>query len=118
MAPSVVFTIWPTPGLPWPDCWSAGQLTVEPVPSVHAVGAAAARNPVKFCVVPELSERCTTVIAVDGSFAPGLSALIAASFQVLMSPWKIFASVSAESCSFFAPDTLYETVIGPATVGK
>ena len=118
MAPSVVFTIWPTPGLPWPACWSAGQLTVEPVPSVHAVGAAAARKPVKFCVVPELSARCATVIAVDGSFTPGLSALIAASFHVLISPWKIFASVSAESCSFFTPDRLYDTVIGPATVGK
>src|ERR1700730_7550340 len=99
MAPSVVFTIWPTPGLPWPDCWSAGQLTVEPVPSVHAVGAGAARTALKFGVLPELSERWTTVIAVDGSFALGLSALIAASSHVLMSPWKIFARVSAESCS-------------------
>src|SRR2546421_12180294 len=118
MAPSVVFTTWPTPGLPWPACWSDGQVTVDPVPSVQTVGDAAARKPVRFCVVPELSERCATVIAVDGNFTPGLSALIAASSQVLMSPWKIFARVSAESCSFFTPDRLYDTVIGAATVGK
>ena len=62
----------------------AGQLTVEPVPSVQTVGAALVRKLVKLAVVPELSQRCTTVIVVLGSFAFGLSALIAASFQVVI----------------------------------
>ncbi len=72
----------------------------------------------KFSVVPELSARCTTVIAVDGSFTPVFSALIAASSQVLIAPEKILAIVSAESCSFFTPLRLYDTVMGAATVGK
>jgi hypothetical protein len=76
------------------------------------------RNFVKFSVVPELSARCTTVIAVEGSFLPLLSAAIAGSFQVLISPEKIFASVSADSWRFFTFLRLYDTVIGAATVGK
>ena len=38
----------------------------------------------KFCVVPESSERCTTVIGADGSVAPELSAAIFGSFQVVI----------------------------------
>ena len=95
-----------------------GQFTVEPVPSVHVAGAALVRKLVKFCVVPELSERCATVIVVLGSFAFGLSALIAASSQVVICAWKILAIVSAESCRFVTPDRLYDTVIGATTVGK
>ena len=49
----------------------------------------------KFWVVPELSDRRAMVIFVAGSFTPGLSAAIAASFQVVMLPWKIFAMVGA-----------------------
>ena len=37
-------------------------------------------------VVPEESERCTTVMAVLGRLIPGFSALIAGSFQVLILP--------------------------------
>ena len=55
----------------------------------------------KFVVVPELSDRCTIVIAVDGSVTPGLSALIAASFHFLILTAKILASVLPLSCSFF-----------------
>ena len=40
-------------------------------------------------VVPELSLRWIGVIARSGRLAPGLSALIAASFHFLMSPLKI-----------------------------
>ncbi len=40
----------------------------------------------KPAVVPEESERCTTVIAVLGSVTPGFRALISASFQVLTLP--------------------------------
>ena len=72
----------------------------------------------KFAVVPEPSERCTTVIFVLGSFALGFSAAIAGSSQVVITPWKILAVVSPESLRPFRPETLYDTVIGATTVGK
>src|SRR6516165_361865 len=115
MAPSVVFTSLATPELPDAPCVPEGQLTVEPLPSVHVVGAALVRKLVKLAVVPELSLRCTTVILVLGSFADGLSALIAGSFHVVIAPEKILAIVSAERRSFETPETLYETVIGATT---
>src|SRR6266487_2876001 len=118
MAPSVLLMTWPTPELPWPACVSEPQLTVEPEPSVQTPGAAAVRYFVKFSVVPEPSALCTTVIAVDSSFARGFSALIAGSSQDLIWPWKILASVSAESRRPFTPLRLYDTVTGAATVGK
>ena len=51
----------------------------------------------KPSVVPEESERCTTVIAVLGRLIPGFSALIAALFQVLILPRKMLASVGPSS---------------------
>src|ERR1700754_2128897 len=117
MAPSVSFTSLATPELPVAPCVSAPQLTVEPLPRVQSVGAALVSQLVKFCVVPELSLRWTTVMVVLGSFALGLSVLIAASSQVLIAPEKIFAAVSAERFSF-TPERLYDTVIGATTVGK
>ena len=48
----------------------------------------------KFSVVPEPSERCTTVIGVSGSSASGLSAAMAGSFQAVISRWKILAIVA------------------------
>ena len=51
----------------------------------------------KPAVVPEESERWITVIGVLGSDTPGLSALIAASFQVLILPRKISAIVGPSS---------------------
>src|SRR5213592_1804159 len=97
MAPGVPLTIWATPELPLPAWVSAGHSTVEPDFSVHVLGAAATRYLVKFSVVPEPSERWTTVMAVDGSLAPEFSALIAGSSHVLIWRWKIFAIVSASS---------------------
>ena len=76
------------------------------------------RNFVKFVVVPEASERCTTVIAVDGSVTPGLSFAIAASSHFLIFSEKILASVVPLSWSFSTSGKLYDTVIGAATVGK
>jgi len=61
------------------------------------VPAAFTRYAVKFAVVPEPSARWTAVIAFAGSVAFGLSAAIAGSFHSVIWPWKIFASVSAES---------------------
>ena len=45
---------------------------VELLPSVHTLGTASLRNWVKFCVVPDESERTARVIAVLGSVTPGL----------------------------------------------
>jgi hypothetical protein len=49
---------------------------------------------VKTAVVPDPSERVTTVIAWSGSFTPGFKAAIFASFQLEISPAKINAIVS------------------------
>src|SRR6476646_7988080 len=118
MAPSVVYTSCATPPFPVPACVFDGHWTVEPVPSVHAVGAAFTRKLVKFWVVPDPSERWTTVIAVLGSLAEGLSALIAASSHLVICTEKILAIVSGDSLSFDTPERLYDTVIGATTVGK
>ena len=96
-------TIWATPALPLPAWVSAGHSTVEPLFSVQTLGEATVSQPVKFCVVPEPSERWATVMFVLGRVTPGLSAAMAGSFQVLMSRWKILAIVSAESWSLSTP---------------
>src|SRR3954452_3806590 len=103
MAPLVVFTIWATPAFPLPPWVSAGQFTVSPAPKVHAVGAAAARYLVKFDVVPEPSERCATVIAVDGNVVPAFKPAMAGSFHDLICRWKILAMVSASNWSLLTP---------------
>src|SRR3954452_739357 len=118
MAPSVFVMIWATPGLPVAPCVSDGQFTVLPEPSVHTVGAALVRKVAKFCVVPELSARRATVIAVLGSLTPGLSAAILESSHFVIVREKMPAMVPAESWRLFTPERLYDTVIGSATVGK
>jgi hypothetical protein len=45
-------------------------------------------------VVPEPSERCTTVMSVAGSFAAGLSFTSAASFHFVILPRKMSASTA------------------------
>ena len=50
----------------------------------------------KAKVVPEPSERRTTVIACDGSFTLGLSLRSAAWFHDLISPRKILARVTVQ----------------------
>ena len=58
-------------------------------------------------VVPDESERCTTVIAVLGRLMPGFRLLIAGSFQVLILPLKMSASVGPSSLSpLLIPDRL------------
>jgi hypothetical protein len=54
-------------------------------------------------VVPDLSLRWTGVIAVLGSCALGLSALIAGSSQVVIDPEKILPIVSGDSCRLSTP---------------
>jgi hypothetical protein len=117
MAPSPFFTNVATPVFFSPPWVSVGHFTVSPLASFQTPCAAAFRYLVKLFVVPEPSERCTTVIGLLGRLAPVLSATMAGSFQVLMSRWKIFASVSALNWSLSTPLRLYDTVIGAATVG-
>ncbi len=66
----------------------------------------------KLPVVPDLSERTTGVIAVAGSVASGFWSAIAGSFHVVISPAKIFASVSASRSSESTPSRLKITAIG------
>src|SRR4051812_44171778 len=107
-----------TPAFCGAPCVSEGQFTVLPAPRVQVDGAALVRNVVKFCVVPELSERRATVIDVLGSFTPGLSAAISDASHFVIWRWKILAIVSPDSWRLFTPERLYATVIGSATVGK
>ena len=118
MDPSVCLMSAATPELAAAPWVVGGQLTVSPLPSVQVVGAARVRYFVKLLVVPEPSERWTTVIGLDGSVASGLSALIAGSSQVVIWACMILAMVSGLSCSSSTPLRLYDIVIGAATVGK
>src|SRR5215472_2359266 len=58
------------------------------------------------------------VIAVLGSETPGLRALIAGSFHLVILAWKKSAMTGPSSLRLLTPDRLYETVIGPITTGK
>src|SRR6185312_16317038 len=118
MAPGVDLTICATPALPLPARAVLGHLMVELVPSVHALPAASTRKLEKFAVVPDESERTARVIAVLGRLTPELSALIAASFQVLILPEKMPAMVDGDSLRLLTPDRLYAIVIGPMMTGK
>src|SRR3954470_12778481 len=80
--------------------------------AVQTSGAFAARYSVKFWVVPESSERCTTVIGADGSEAPEFWPLILASSHVVILPEKMPAMVAASSLRSFTPSTLYAMAIG------
>src|SRR6516164_8897675 len=94
-----------TPLLPLPATVLPGQLIVFPVPSVQSAPAAAVRKAVKLAVVPEESERWTTVIAWSGS--PLLpSEAMAGSFQLVIFREKILAIVDAESLMPVCPDRL------------
>src|ERR1700726_3014236 len=111
MAPLVDLTICATPGLPLPARAVDGNLIVELLPSVHTLGTASLRNRVKFCVVPEESERTAMVIGVLGRLTPGLSALIAGSFQVVILAWKISEISVGVSLRLLTPCRLYATSI-------
>src|SRR5260370_6333662 len=118
MAPAVDWTICATPALPMPARAVDGHLMVELLPSVHTLGTASLRNRVKFCVVPEESERTAIVIGVLGRLTPELSDAMAGSFHLVILPWKMFAMTVAESFRLLTPDRLYAIVIGPMMTGK
>ncbi len=67
--------------------------------------------------MPEPSERCTTWIPVDGRLAPELSFLIAWSFQVVILPAKMPATVSGVSFRVLTPGRLYSTAMPPPDHG-
>src|SRR6202034_1505654 len=106
MAPLVDLTICATPGLPMPARAVDGNLIVELLPSVHTLGSASLRNSVKFCVVPEESERTAAVIVVLGRLIPGLSAAICGAFDWVIVPWKIPAMGAGSSFRLVTPDRL------------
>src|SRR4029077_14109079 len=118
MAPEVDLTICATPALPLPARAVDGHLMVELLPSVHALGTASLRNRVKFCVVPEESERTATVIGVLGRLTPELIDAMAGSFHLVILPSKMFAMTVGLSFRLLTPVRLYAIVIGPMMTGK
>ena len=66
----------------------------------------------KFSVVPDSSERCTTVMFVSGRSASGFCWAMAGSFQVVISPEKMPAMVSASRFRESMPSRLKPTAIG------
>src|SRR5579871_152323 len=97
MAPAVCLTTAATPELPLPPV-PVGHFTSLPLPTADfQAGLVSDSQVVKPFVVPEESERCTTVMAVLGRLRPGFSALMAGSFQVLIWPMKILAVVGPSS---------------------
>src|SRR5262245_34222956 len=112
MPPADCWTSWATPVFFSAPCVVLAQATLSPLPRVHAGPAAATRYLLKLLVVPEPSERCTTVILVAGRFTPGLSAAMAGSFHIVIDVPKILPSVSGLNWSLSTPCRLYDTVIG------
>ena len=71
----------------------------------------------KLSVVPEESDRWTGEIAVDGSVTSGFCWAIAGSFQVLIEPAKILATVVASRFSLSTPCRLKAMSIGEMKTG-
>ncbi len=86
MDPGVCATRPETPSLPLPPT-PTGQLTDVATPTFSLnVGDTLARKSMKMKVVPEPSDRWTTVMSVAGSFAAGLSFTSAGSFHFWILP--------------------------------
>src|SRR5262245_32730730 len=108
MPPFVPFSAAATPAEPRAPT-PPFQATATPLPNfVFHAGLALDRYSVTLYVVPELSLRWIGVIVRSGRFVPGFSALILPSFQFLMSPAKIPASVGpSRRRRLFRPGMLY-----------
>src|SRR6476661_7038925 len=96
MAPLVCLTCAATPEEP-AAAWPPLACQALPPEYFQLSGVAAIRYLVKLSVVPDSSERWYGWILRSGSFAPGLSLAIAASFQLVILPSKILAIVAASS---------------------
>src|SRR5919204_4163214 len=93
MRPLVVLRAPETPELPRAPT-PVGQSTATPLPTfVFHSGLTEFRYSVRLYVVPLLSERWMTVIPRSGRLLPLFCRLIAGSFQRLILPRKMFASV-------------------------
>src|SRR5690349_677518 len=98
----------------WPNAVATAGLpeAPEPTPPLKVLPAPLAQPPAlvryrwKLSVVPDWSDRYTTLIFVSGSVAFGFSFLIAGSFQFLISPSKIFAVAAASRARSETPLTL------------
>lgn len=79
-----------------------GHCTELPVPgSFLNASLTADRWLVKAWVVPELSDRTTTVLGVSGSVTAGFAAAMRWPFQLVISPRKIAGQTSRGSFSSF-----------------
>src|SRR5882757_9038117 len=105
MAPEVCLTCAATPLEPLAD-WPPLACQALPPSYFQLPGVAAIRYLVKLSVVPDSSERWNAWILRSGSVASGFSALIAASFQLVILLSKIFAMVGASRTSLSTPGTL------------
>lgn len=63
-------------------------------------------------MVPESSERCTTVMSASGSFASLFRSAICESSHLVILPEKIPAMVFASRVRSLTPSTLYAIAIG------
>src|SRR5512140_2406084 len=101
MAPGVCLTKAATPSLPLPPI-PVGHCTASFAPTLadHAAFLAV-RYEVKRKLVPEPSERCTTVIGRLGRATPAFSAAIFGSLHLLIVPRKM--SPSSAPVSFTSP---------------
>ena len=91
------------PSEPWPSKVPAGQVIVEPVPSVQSAGHVASMYAVKPAVDDEPLTRCTTLMGSDGSVTSALSALMSSWSHVVICALKIFASTHAVRCTDAPP---------------
>src|SRR6476646_1569006 len=105
MAPLVCDTAVATPSEPLTPL-PPGAVHFLPPSNVHSDGAAAVRYLVKLSVVPDSSLRWYVWIAVDGSVASGLSALIAASSHLVILCAKMSARVFGASWRLSTPERL------------
>src|SRR3954453_4110774 len=97
MLPSVCLIAAATPSLPFAPV-PVGHLTVLSAPTLDFHSPLTSeRNVVKPFVVPDSSERWTTVMLASGRFVPGLSFAIAGSFHFLILPRKMSATVLPSS---------------------
>src|SRR5688500_2716998 len=115
MPPSVLLTPSATPAdLALPSPAPSQVLAGSPA---QFPGAEALRYLVTFSVVPGSAERKRTVMAVAGSFTPGLAAAIFGAFHVVILPEKMSPATAGVRVSFSTPSTLWATAMGPVTMG-
>src|SRR5262249_45692177 len=110
---------WATPAEPFAGRVPLGQATVSPRPSVHTVGDAFCRKPVRLLVEPEPESRRTMAMSAPGRLETlGLSALIIGSFHLVILRSKMLGRVSALKFSDVTPCTWNTIASGATTIGQ